>query len=533
MYDNGAGAYRSWAAMSPSVNLTGQSITSGQGTVSNGQAWQLPTDNYVIQKLPGRFISPRPDSETDLNSDRAYYRKNHSQVEYRVRLCVKGMSWPLKYDIITAPAGTTIVGELARSIDGATGKILHTWPTGYATITCPAANMSTGTSSFTCQATGQDGNTLQISWTSDRDDTAFVFIDETNGNDANAGTFASPLESFYAGLWKSSQSDSTFAGKRAVFRTGTYVVGSSGTNNTINTSVKPATYMAFPGEEVIFDTSGSHFFGNGTTQEDLSVIDIICDGSRVVTNPRVWNIDSQTARHLFWGVSFRNTATGTSGTDNPCCIGHFDNSNYRTDIAIVDCVAESTVDCSLWVGFACDGVLIEGNSVTDVNMPASNGSYGINAKDDLLNLTVRANFVKGTIAEYGIDVKNQTHLGCGNQEVCWNTVVFTGNQNVDAAIAWNTSSTTPDGTNTHDFRNSAVAVTLGRGYRMSGATPPVPVTMIGNCIAGASADIFGTNYTEGSPGNALLDVSDFDSDGKLTGSARSTYLGFRGAEVAA
>lgn len=503
------------------------------GTSPTSDLWMLPAANFIPAKLTGRVISPRPDVETDTNNKLAYYRYNHSEMDYKVRINVEGLAYPLKFELITSPAGATIGSELVRSIDPATGKTLHSRFQQYGIVKW--LNPTAGTETFTARITDQDGTTLDISWTTTQDDTKFAFVGSVGGNtpnDANDGTFENPLETFVAGLWKSSDSDNTFVGKQAVFAEGTYPIhsGTAPSSPILNSVFKPIVYRAFNDEAVTFGTDTGHWRTGGGSSEDLAVIDIECDGSRTdLANNRIFNMQNTFGRNVFWGVSFKNITIGTSGTDNPCCIGYFSNVTKRNDLVCVDCSIDSTVKVQLFLTFASNGVLVENNSGENLNIPASNGAHVIQIKDDTDNVTVRANNFSGFVADGVIEMSNQNTGGqpiIENQEVCWNIVSSTSN---NPPIQWNTEIGSPDAVNTHDYKNSVIGDDPF-AYRFLGNVSPTPVKISANGYVGTYD---GTNFTDVSPVPVSLSASDFDAGDLLTGSARSTHLGLIGGEVAA
>ena len=505
-------------------------------------SWQLPAGNFVPAKLTGRIISPRPDAETDLNSDLAYYRRNHSGMTYRVRICVKGMAWPLKYTLTTAPSGATIGSELDRSIDGVTGLTLHTWGTDYAVVewTSPAS----GTETFTVQVDDQEGNVETVTWTTTQEDTAFVVVDQ-DAAPSGVGTLADPLKEFAADLWKNSDADTTFAGKTAVFRASTadYVInaGSVNTSPQLDNAKKPSCYMAFPGEAPVFDQSGGHWrnnTGSPGSSEDLSVIDIICDGARTdLANNRIFNMLNPDDRHVFWGVTFSNTTEGTSGTDNPACIFHGGNTADRVDLVVVDCFAASTVDVPIWNGFDSDGVLVEHNDLQ--SLPSS---VGLLVKDSTSNISVRANNFDGGFDEAAINMFNQisdSKPQIQNQEVCWNKIQSTASLGVNGAITWNKQTGTANVANANEYRNTIVE-TLAHANRYFNPSEPAsePTDRIGNALFGSNGYINGTDFTTDSPDtNEELFANDFDANGDLQDggtsvAARTDLLGTVSSEVA-
>lgn len=502
--------------------------------------WVLPTISQWSAGLEGRVISPKSDAITDLNGGVAYYRKCHSQMPYRVRICVKGMSWPFQYSINDAPDGATIGAELTRTVDADTGRTVHEWNDEYAIVEW--LTTTAGTHDFSITVTDQDGATVSESWTVEQDDDAFVFANMIDGDDATGdGSYSNPLQTFIDGVWEGDDDASTYAGKIAVFMgDSVYPVG-NGTVNAhnipINTSVKPATYMTEWGSTATLDTSNAYFFSLSTTQEDLSFVNINISGSKSdVDNNRIFNLGSVSDRITFWGVSFSNVTAGLEGDDNPCCIGFFDNSTARNDLAIVDCSIDDTVECKMVVTFACRYVLVERPQALTAGLTAVNGGDFINIKDDTSDVTVRCPIFYGSAARSVISMSNQiSEVDFGqasNQEVGWGTIIFTGDQvNADAAVLWNTQTSSVDGLNTHEGRMTIISNAYADAY-YSGSGDPVTVSGVLRVSGANLGSVKGSNFVEGAQTSVDMFASDFDSEGKLTGTARDTHLGIRGGEVA-
>ena len=527
---------------SSTINLMAQAV--GYGSLPQRvltEPWQLPRGSYVRSRVAGRILSPRPDVETDTNGALAYYRHNHSQMDYKVRICVKGMSWPFKYELVTAPAGATIGSELTRTLDPATGLTVHTWNDDYAIVKW--LNPTAGTHTFTVRVTDQEGLTEEVTWTTTQDDSKFVFVDSVNGNDTNSGAIASPLATVHTGVWKLDDNDTTFVGRQLVFRAGTYPIYATAPNTSpvMDNTKKPITWRAFDGEVATMDTTQGHFRDtNGTGLYDISFIGLRLSGSRSdLNNNRMFNLLRPVHRGLFWGMSFANTTVGNVGTDNPCSIGFYDNNaTPHLDLAVVDCTLESTAKTQLHVTFSTRYFLSENNVIDNPNLPLSNGAAAINLKDDTSEATVRHNRVTGTYVLAGLIVPNQNSVGAGrisNQEVCYNTVVVTMTGDGGVALHVNQAASTPNAENLNIYRNTVVS-TVGAALGFYSYPDSDPAIVGANLLcqdATTSNGTRGVHYYEFNPMNVMLDAIDFDVMGKLTGTARTTHLGTMGAEVAA
>jgi len=515
----------------PLTSDSPRSITASK-TLSVALSGGNVSGNWVIQALqylsplPIEAIYPRPDTETSAN---ALHRKAHTGVTYRIPVGVRAGCWPYKYEIISGPAGATIGSEMTRTIDSATGMILHEPGNEYGYITWNAP--TDGESfSFLVRVTDQLGAAVDLAWDGVVDNASFVFVDSVSGNDANAGTQAAPLETFANGLWKNDDADSTYGGKIAVM-SGVMDVnsGTLPSSPILNTSVKP---IAFIGDATL-NCSQGHFRTSGALT-DFAISGMSVDGSRSdLSNNRLFNLTDRAQRFVAFECLSDNVTAGTVENDNPgifCFMGVGSSKHEHT--FITGCEAGPACASQLVVTFDTDHLLIERNSGDNLNITASNGGNFIHVKDDSSHATVRANSVSGFILTSGIGLPNQNTLAprITDQEICYNTVVFSSSSNVAGAISWN-GQAGAGALNTHDYRNSVVSTS--RAYRvLSGYEGDVPVSFMASVISqetitGAQPAINGE-----APPSVELTSSDFDAVGSLIGSARTAYLGTQGAEIA-
>ncbi|MFK7986712.1 MAG: hypothetical protein AB8I08_11865, partial [Sandaracinaceae bacterium] len=212
----------------------------------------------------------------------------------------------------------------------------------------------------------------------------------------------------------------------------------------------------------------------------------------------------------------------------PACIAFMSDGPYHENIAVLDSRLGPGAATQLIVTFDTDYLLLEGNAADGVAMAQSNGSYFLHPKDDSNHVTVRNNTFRGSVATTAIAPTNQITLtSVTDQEVCWNRLIHDGDQNVDAAIEMNGSSSTPDAMNTYVYRNTVVSER--RAFRFSGGTSASEFEA--NAFFGRSAGVFGSNFTDGAVANQELAETDFDAEGRLSGAARSTHGGIAGAEI--
>ena len=184
--------------------------------------------------------------------------RNYPGLEYNIRLGVIGGLYPYTFSLTTAPSGMTI--------DAATGEV--TW-----------ANPVTSGSphSVTVHVVDDEASTADVSWTITVSTSNWLFLDSVSGNDANAGTIASPkqtINGFYLETpTYDARLDATYDGYGVIFRTGTYNTDGchlEGPDRVLLRDVKPHIWLAYPGETVVFDmttgagdASGKYFAPQG------------------------------------------------------------------------------------------------------------------------------------------------------------------------------------------------------------------------------------------------------------------------------
>jgi hypothetical protein len=487
--------------------------------------WKLNTLYKVGQKLPMRLIYPRPDGET---ASTALHRKANSNWQYECRICVQGGEPPFKMAITSGPSGATLVGEFARSTDSATGLTLHSFPVDYGVVKWPNPS---GTANFTVRVTDQSDNFVDVSWSSVTDDSAFVVLDAVNGNDTNPGTFASPKQTFVAGLWKNSQSDSTFATKIAAFKAGSYPIyqGSVNVSAEITGGIKPLSYLGIE-SGVVFDTSQGHLYINSG---DVSMRNITFDGSMYTTqqNVRLIQVSPPCDNIHFSKLTFQNIGQGTVRDDNISCIMFVNNyPNFSHNVSFTECKVLPSTLVQFHALFSVDGILDENNEQLDANMPFANGSLTFAYKDDIRNLSSRFNRTTGPNATFHVPNQQQASGGAINQELCYNFISTTTDDFEHGAIQWNLSSNPTNAANAHCYRNTVVsdgfAITVAKFYGGDN------VSVSANLYT-ADTLLVGSGGTLVAPVNVNTTRANINSIGQISNSGvRIANLGKVGAEIA-
>lgn len=266
------------------------------------------------------------------SSDTAVQRhlRQYPGIPYNVRLGVIGGLYPFTFVLLQAPSGMTI--------DQHTGEI--TW-----------SNPITSGSPFTIQVevTDFELTVVTVSWSLTVTTANFLFLDAVNGNNANAGTLASPKQTIN-GFYLSSSGNSTYAGYFVYFRAGTYLftgVPESGGGTprpglqiTMGTN-KPTVWLAYPGDAmpvIDFDYDG----GAGSGPRFVQIDDPYVDGFRFTNS----------INHFFRGLSsygvfrrcvFDALGPGADGSNSSALMGVFTNSQsvFNDNVLIQDCTFEN------------------------------------------------------------------------------------------------------------------------------------------------------------------------------------------------
>jgi len=493
--------------------------------------WLIAAPYKVGQKLPLSVVYPRPDGETLSTS---IHRKASANWTYSMRVAIQGGEAPFKYEIVSGPVGATIVEEFTRTLDS-TGLINHPVPTNYATVFWPSPS---GTANWDIKVTDQSGDVVNAVWSTVVDEAAFVYVSTVGGNDSNPGTFASPKLTFANGIWKGSDSDSTYFGKIIAFKAGTYpVYGIANPSNcSINATDKPRSFVGIE-SGVVLDTSNGHFSVN---VGEIAFVNMELSGSRTEGNNRIIDIQVKADNYLFWKVEFSNSTFGTVGGDNPACIFFADEPNNASyNIAVVDCILAPTAEMQLVVTFACDNVLVENNTLLDIDLPSSNGAKAIHIKDDTLNVTVRFNRLTGASADGMIVFSNQhsadSTIFAANQEACYNYINST---TFGPVFPWNSSAvgTAVNAENAHCYRNTVITTTPDAisAQRYNGGDQVLISGICYNADALVSSDTSPVGYSVVSPASVKILATDIDSSGKLNDATgkRTANLGLIGFEIA-
>jgi hypothetical protein len=378
------------------------------GMSSAAMQFPLPEGYFVKAKMPMHLVYPRPDSETQTH---ARHRWAHPAMEYQIPIGVQGGAWPFKYEIVEGPSGANI-----GSLYGDDNYGVITW----------TPTVGSGTAGFKIKITDQEQKVIEATWNVTIDPAMFVFV-QAGWTGKKVGTIGEPLGGF-SEWYKSSQTDTTYLNKIAVFRGGRYeLMGEPGVdNNNVRLLEKSKTpsLIGFPGETPVFDAGKAKVMTDSSKLHDLFVAGITWDNARQdVANAHYWWAVGDVSRATWWRNTFQNIGPGQEGTDNTgpvfvsATIALKKNILYKENTNIN--VQNMGPNGTYLTVFVASYVLIEQNVAKN-----SKTTIGWYAKGTVSFVTIRANSayenVDGTQigVGYGAEAGQVPH----DHEVCWNRI---------------------------------------------------------------------------------------------------------------
>lgn len=282
-------------------------------TAAGGEDWQLPTGEYETAKIPLEIIAPR----AGLTSQNVYYRA-YPGMPYQWPVGALGGSPPLHYRIVSGPAGLS-VGESYG--DANYGVMTWANPT---TVGMPGGGWSAQIEVCDQEHNRPSPTCVTSSWTIDVGTTGWMFVDAVNGNPSPSnggtatGTLADPFEQpddFYI-----TKHDTTYsANDIVVFRAGVYPFNQMPIENTQRitfTSAKPNVWMAYPGEQAVFDLADAHFNYEGGDNFALAGVTVRNAGEGATAAPKGIQWSGGYSDILLYANVFEQQDNGPAG-ENP------------------------------------------------------------------------------------------------------------------------------------------------------------------------------------------------------------------------
>ena len=486
----------------------GQSVgenvgSSGYTTPTGFGDWQLAAGHFMpsLVEAPLEIIQPQP----LLTVSNRYY-KQYPGIEYNVRVGVIGGSYPYLYELTTSPAGMTI--------DSSTGEI--TWNN-------PVESGSPH--NIVVKVTDQELTTDTVSWTLIVNTSNIYFVD-SNAATSGTGTISDPFKTWEDARVGSLLTDTLY------FRTGTYLrsditVGSSWHTTGSNK------WLAFPGETPAFDfdvtgtDSQIQLYGNDTYIDGLIFFSTSSPQRCIATWPN-------SLRTVFR----RNTCSGIIGAEgqNPSYLFNQSNGGSGSGVTTYSYVESNTVitpsiGAYLFLMYSTDYALIENNNSDGVSddliSPKDENSYIWIRRNELVNhngdsISKIQSYNTHTVIVY--EYNNFLQTSAENT-----TVVF---QAIGSAFYYQRN--TFYGLPAIDTRYGATNINFKRNVIVNNNSGGNPATT-GNEEWWVKWVVTSSNsgqmtFEDNIAANVAVGV--IDSNGLLTGTNRTTYLGILGHEVA-
>lgn len=389
---------------------------------------QLTAGHYVAEKFAMVAMQPRPDSETGSFSGTvnaryrwAYYDGVNS-IQYEFPIKIFGGSAPHRYTIISAPAGAAVGNTWNPDSHG-----LLTW-------TPQAAFSTSSPASFTVRVTGQDGNTLDLTWTvaTSSSTSKFLFLSNSGNDSTGTGSISNPFATL-AKVFGTTKTSSNFPGAQVIMRGGSYATAPHSDSwiyggetvpcrIELDPSLKPSSFTCYPNENVTIDFSAAEVMLNADDNFWGG------NGTGLMTINGSANLANET--HNFWVGGSRNCwhklrfdgfiPRVNSGYTNSVPIfsaGSYTNPtrlyHCAHDVREINRTASSSNDGMLWVLFGISYWADEYCAGTRV------GS-GPGFKDTCYNTSTRYGFFDCTTDTFGFAIMSQS--GGGNNEICYSRV---------------------------------------------------------------------------------------------------------------
>jgi len=471
---------------------------------------------------------PRPDSETAAT---ARHRINHPGQPYRVPVAVAFGAWPFRYELLAAPAGMAIGGQLQASGDELVAGA------DYGVITW--ANPTAGTYPVSVKVTDQNSVVQTVSFTLKVATEDWVFLDPlaaTNGS----GTQASPFNTLasLAGL----------TGKAVLVRAGTV----DWQQKTVGMQNMPKTWLPYSdgaagSETVNMLQANSPIGGQGASDLWFSGFSFTIPAARTAVD-QFFRFDGG-SRIVFFENSFDGgnlPATGAAPSNLSILmwtnqgVGITDPQNAWYP-AIIGNAFRNVKDRDMLLGYSMRYTVVENNTVENaLALPYGHGFY---PKINVSHFQFRRNTSIGQTNQ-NVLLRIDAYAGqfpMDYYDVSYNSYRFFGSDpNGDGvgAVTHRDEFGSANITHRYVYRNTLYAGSSpASAMSVRGLNNDTVITVSNNVLIGDgtrpgevwqvqySGSVLATGNVTGAPAGNLL-----DSNNKLTG-AYAGHLGTKGAQV--
>lgn len=413
-------------AIATAAGFVQSSVGSAAYTIGTIQGTYLAAGHWIT-KQPLRLVYPRPDAETNTWARHHFaYWDGTTGLNYRIPITVDFGGYPYLYQLISGPAGMSIVlPNTGAGHSPPYPDAYVTWtPTGVVT------NQTVKVRVFSQDYQNDPTQYVDVVWTVSTSSTAFVFVDSSVVS-SGTGTISSPFKQF-TDAFGSTASASLNATTIAYFRSGggvAYTVpvtttGSGCPYYALNTGAKPSAIIGYPGDTLPkFDMSAASFgIDTGNHGADLFIQDIDPDGYQASSlNSRLmWAFAGASHRQVYDGIQQTNAGYGSSGGSNAG--GIFLDAPFQY-VTINNCTqswsqtAAASNNYGMFSQYHATDVAVHGCSINQPNLSLAGAFY---LKSDSVNNSVRGNvcIVQGSAHAFSIG-QDQTSV-TQNNESCYN-----------------------------------------------------------------------------------------------------------------
>jgi len=326
-------------------------LSSDQVAINPDNSWRIASAYRLHRYQPLHLVHPL---ETQAGA-MAAFRWADSNADHEVKIAWLGDDAPYRVTLINGPAGSSIGGVQAQTFGrvpvAGTSLFEHQLPQNFAVYRRSKSNFAQGQTHNVKILVESQSETFVCSFTFTDDDTKSVWFSGV-GNDSNAGTFASPKQTFGHGFNLAGGDQKIYR-----YRSGTYSVNNGTPLNNANFDGKCKSHIGAEAG-VIFNFDTGHLTKGG---DDLTFANIKTIGGRPdVGNVRQFDFDSKTRRAIWHNVEFETNVVGTTGGDNPTAVflGNIDPSNtglnYHENIVFSSCSLTPGSKTQMYCPFCVD-----------------------------------------------------------------------------------------------------------------------------------------------------------------------------------
>jgi hypothetical protein len=496
--------------------------------------WQLDAGHYFDAEAADEGFSlyvvyPRPDVETNSY---ARHRWAFPGILFEVPMGVQFGSWPYWYTKVSGPSWLDIVYETLMPVGD------HKEPLeGYGVLSGIAPATPQDAENVVVRVTDQTGATVDITFSVEVSADPFVFLDPVNGDDGTAdGTIDLPFKEV------SALQDADLGETICYIRAAADYTPDPPRQFRVATADEPRAYVGYPGEEVVINCTNDTGFSGGSNDDtffdNLTIVNVNRTNEDA-SNVRAIARFSQVERETLWRLTCKNMFAGTASTDNSGFAIYLALSGTTDDptpghwhLYMADCVGDElnpegtgSNGAAMWQAYMARRSLIERNTVTNSQV-INNGLFFTKESEKYVEFRWN-NAVDGNV---GGNYQLRTLCSSNRGFPKWN--LFRHNF---SGSSYGGRIGTAGAMDNRDSVDHGPIIFARNNFGTNGLSslPTAPTPYDGDYRAHDNvAGSLSENYPTAS-GNVIDSVGNlFDADMKLTGSARTTNLGTKGAEVA-